>query len=358
MKDHELLDAIGYIDPKYVGGSNETGEQKARPIKKRVGIIAAGLGTAAVIAAAVFLALKPGLTNDGMTALKAADKETTAAISETDRTENLSTEPPAEGKIIIPAVELPETGASEVSYDMIGTLVYRGGVYLQAEMYVGGDADRLEPIIGDYLGHAVGTIDEWSTQEEYSKELASTYTGEVYTVKGYDPEFRVCIMSECEGEDHEAESWIIFMERLNGISVSFGRDVFEDRLHLSGHISTVEYQAHDDWNYNKGNICECGVDPDVWERFMQEIDSAEFEEIIWTNGSSFYEAHANSSIYDTPNQAHLFLRMDDGTTAGLRLIEGGYVRYDAFGFYCFVKIPGETFDAVYDACGGTHLTVW
>ena len=49
--------------------------------------------------------------------------------------------------------------------------------------------------------------------------------------------------------------------------------------------------------------------------------------------------------------------LTDGTVIPLRLIEGGYVGYGALGWY-FVRIPGEVFDAVYDACGGARVTDW
>lgn len=44
-------------------------------------------------------------------------------------------------------------------------------------------------------------------------------------------------------------------------------------------------------------------------------------------------------------QGHLFCALSDGTTVELRLIEGGYVGYQELGWY-FVKMPGETFEAV------------
>lgn len=80
-----------------------------------------------------------------------------------------------------------------------------------------------------------------------------------------------------------------------------------------------------------------------WEDFLNEIDNGKFV-YAWTDDT-------DKSIYDTPNQTHLILIMEEGTIVRLRLIEGGYVGYDALGWY-FVKIPGETFDAVYAACGG------
>ena len=357
MKAHELLDAVGNIDPKHIDQSDETGKVNDYLFRKRAVIAAACLLLAAAISVSLLFASKTLSPNGNSISAPVSVKETTAASSQPDSAESLSPDELSKDSINIPAAEIPDSQVNEAS-DMVGLVVYQGGVYLQSEDYYNEDADRIAPILGDYLGYAAGTLDERSTQEEYSKELASTYTGEVFSVKGYDPGFRICVRCEFEREYQRSETCIIFLERLNGITVSTGKDVFEDRLHLSGNISAVEYQAHDDWDYGLGNIRECEIDSPVWERFIQGINNTEFTEIYWTDGSSFYEDHPGSSIYDTPNQVHLILHMDDGTIVRMRLIEGGYVRYEAFGFYCFVKIPGEIFDSIYDACGGTHITNW
>ena len=84
---------------------------------------------------------------------------------------------------------------------------------------------------------------------------------------------------------------------------------------------------------------------DFYLHFLNQMNHGKFV-YAWTDDM-------DQSIYDTSNQVHLILTMEDNTIVRLRLIEGGYVGYDALGWY-FVQIPGETFDAVYAACGGTH----
>lgn len=255
--------------------------------------------------------------------------------------------------VTIPAMELPEP-ESNVEMDMIGLLVYQGGVYTQAEAYYGEEAEAIEPLLGDYLGEAVGSISEWSKQDEYAKEFASTYSGPVYAVKGYDTGFRLCIRMMGADENDRPQLWLQFLERLNGITLSGGEDLFENRLHLKDRVQSFRSQAHEDWNWNRGGISELSLDSAVWERFLEEIDRAGFQN-TWLPEGSFYEDHPYSSIFDTPNQAHLYLTMEDGTVVRLRLIEGGYVGYAGIGWWYFVQIPGEAFDAVYDACGGTHV---
>ena len=260
---------------------------------------------------------------------------------------------PSQSGISIPAIELEDSGDH---LSMIGVVVYKGGIYREAGSYLGEDAKKIEPLLSEYLGHAKGTLNEWSKQDDYAQEFASTFTGPVYAVKGYDTSFRVCIKQYAENEDGEPVLWILFMDRLNGITISKGEDVFEDRLHLQGGISSIQWKSHDDWNLGVDNIQNASFDQAAWDSFLNEIDQGSFVYTFMPEGS-FYDDHPYSSIYETPNQAHLILTMEDGTTVELRLIEGGYVGYDALGWY-FVQIPEDVFNAVFDACGGTHLSDW
>lgn len=122
---------------------------------------------------------------------------------------------------------------------------------------------------------------------------------------------------------------------------------------MSGRTETVQWQSHNDWDYSGGNIQKANIDESVWNEFWNQVDNGEFID-TWNSDNNRSNPTSNyTSIYDTQNQAHLILQMNDGTIVRIRLIEGGYVGYDNLGWY-FVKIPEDVFNAVYDACGGTH----
>ena len=245
--------------------------------------------------------------------------------------------------VYVPAVELP-TNTEGVVYDMLALVVYKGGIYTQAEAYYDADAERINELVGDYLGYATGSINEWSTQDDYAEEFASSCKGDVYSIKGYDTDFRVCIRQEYENENGEKSLWLQFLDRLNDITLKTGADLFESRLRISDNVAQVQWQSHDDWNNAAGNMKNADIDESLWKEFINQINLAEF---IYTLD---YQ-NTNKTIYDNQNQAHITLVMNDGTTNSLRLIEGGYVGYDPMGWY-FVKIPGDTFDIVFSACGG------
>ncbi len=248
--------------------------------------------------------------------------------------------------LYIPPLKLPEN-TDGAGFDMLGLIVYNDGIYTQSEDYYGDEALRIDSLVGDYLGYASGSIDEWSKQDEYAKDFASSVAGEVYSVKGYDTDFRICIRQKVKGESGKPILWIQFLERLNGITLTKGEDLFESRLHIREKAKKIQWQSHDDWDWDKGNIQDAELSSEIWEDFLEQIDASEF-----VNTRADDNPNSNiESLYDTPNQTHLILTMEDGTAVQLRLIEGGYVGYNAL----FVQIPGEIFNAVYNACGGTHI---
>ena len=247
--------------------------------------------------------------------------------------------------VFIPARELPKS-SEDAMMDMIGLIVYQGRIYTQGPEYFGENAEKTRSLIGDHLGTAKGNIDEWSSQEEYATELASTVGGEVYAVKGYDTGFRICTCMEVPDENGQSELWIQFYECLNGITLAKGSDLFETRLKISGRIRKIEYQTHEDWDYAKENYHEVSLDAGTWDQFMEQVDACDFVNTYDP------KAPAEQSIYRN-HQAHVTLTLEDGSQVRLRLFEGGYVGYEPLGWY-FVKIPEDIFNKVYEACGGTH----
>lgn len=127
-------------------------------------------------AAAVFLILigAIALFNNNLTPNDTANNPNTPGVTEGNG-------------VHIPAVKLPE---KNMSADMIGLIVYNGEIYTQTMTEI--DTKTAKNIIGEKLGTTKGTIDEWSEQEAYDEEFASTVEiADVYTVKGYDNDFRI-----------------------------------------------------------------------------------------------------------------------------------------------------------------------
>lgn len=188
--------------------------------------------------------------------------------------------------------------------------------------------DRLSRCLGDIDEKF---IDEWSDESEYSVEFAGTVAGELYAVKGYDTGFRIC----CLNDDGSA----LLLERLNGITLDTGADLFETRLHLPERLEALSFLTHEDWNKAAKNYRTPELSEETISAFLDELCAGQF----------VYTWESERGIYDSAVQGHLFCALSDGTTVELRLIEGGYVGYQELGWY-FVKMPGDVFDAVLAAC--------
>ena len=373
MTELDLLDAIGSIDKKYIEDANENTGSTKNNVKKKMIIkwlsLVACLGVVAALGIGLamhFAGDKEGVNGKIGQMASATNKVSDSKETESgddklgyyseknnrddseayieDGTDARVTSAP-DMRIIeglkVPALSVPEPKEWAMC-DMIGTLVYNGGIYTQTDnMYMDQEAEQKEALLGEYLGHATSSLDEWSSFEEYDKEFASTYEGDVYSVKGYDPEFRVCV--RCEEEyDGEKHLSIFFLEKLNDITLSSGYGLFEKLLKVREKYVGCKWESHDDWDYARNIYHDMELDDESWGRFMDMVDTCKFV-YTWNPDTN------SSSIYRTDNQIHLYIQLNDGLEVHMRLIEGGYVGYQGLNWY-FVKIPEDIFNKVFEAC--------
>ena len=302
MNENRLSDCLGSIDPRFI---DEAADCKKKNRGRGVLYLAAALAACALL---FFATYHPYGVSDTLPGVSVSP----------------SAPVPVSG-VYVPAIELPEPD-SGFTVDMIACVVYDGAVYTQGEWL--GDASAL---VGEYLGHATGSIDEWSDESEYYVEFAGTMSGAIYSVIGYDPGFRIC----CLNDDGSA----MLLERLNGITLDTGADLFETRLHLPERLESLTYLTHEDWNNGTKYYYTPELSEETVSDFLAELCAGQF----------VYTWETDRGIYDRAVQGHIFCALSDGTTVELRLIEGGYVGYQGLGWY-FVKMPGEVFDAVLAAC--------
>lgn len=251
----------------------------------------------------------------------------------------IATEPAKNSHALqVPAMELPKNTDDTIAMDMIGLFIYQGRIYTQTSWYY--DDAAVRALVGEKLGTATGGIDEWSSQDAYATELAGTIAGDVYSVKGYDPQFRLCMQGSYENEDGSETQYVNFYENLNGIGLTTGADVFEERLQLRARWESVQYQTHLDWDYTQNAYHDLQASDEEIAAFLNALAAGKFEYVHSENGDFYDAARA---------QTHLYFHQSDGTVVELRLFEDGYVGYQHLGWY-FVKMPGAAFDAVFASC--------
>lgn len=231
--------------------------------------------------------------------------------------------------VTIPKIELP--GESNVKADMIGLVVYQGNIYTQTGTQI--TPEIAKQLRGDKLGRSKSGITEWSSSDDYT-ELASTI-GEmdIFSVKGYDADFR--IMSYME---HDGEVYAELYEHLNGITVAKGEDII-GKLNLMENMTSVKWQDFDSWNMGENKLHELSGDAAV-QAFVEALYEAKpvAAELLFEQG-----------IYETGSgeQKFLYIQLQDGTEVQLRLFKGGqYVRYA--NAPVFFQLEAEAFTTLWE----------
>lgn len=231
------------------------------------------------------------------------------------------------------AQETPAVATAPAAADMVPFVIYGGRMYERSQVLEG---DAAEELMGEYLFTSPGYIDEWSSPEEYTDETGSV-AGDVYTVKGYDSAFRLCIPLD-GGELLE------LYDTLDGITLRTGEDLYGERLHLRENWREAEYQTHDDWNSNEDTFRAPELTEEEMAAFIDALYAGEFE--YWGPDSE------TGDIYMLGlEQKHLYFRLADGSSVELRLFENGLVKYAPLPDRVLVDASGAAFDAVWAACG-------
>lgn len=231
------------------------------------------------------------------------------------------------------AQETPAVATAPVAMDMVAFVIYGGRMYECSQVLEG---DAAEELMGEYLFTSPGYIDEWSSPEEYTDGTGSV-AGDVYTVKGYDSAFRLCIPLD-------GGALLELYDTLDGITLRTGEDLYGERLHLRENWREAEYQTHDDWNSNEDTFRTPELTEEEIAAFIDALYAGEFE--YWGPDSE------TGDIYMLGlEQKHLYFRLADGSSVELRLFENGLVKYAPLPDRVLVDASGAAFDAVWAACG-------
>lgn len=229
----------------------------------------------------------------------------------------------SESGVTIPQMKVSLSANEEAC--MIAFFIYQDRWYVHYERLSDG-AD----LIGDHLGTATGLIDEWTTKDGYV-ELAGSVEGDFYAVKGYDPSFLLC-MRDATGA---VDTYICN----NGITLKYGSELYEDRLHLSDRFETVQYESRASWYFSQGERYQMNSVNDIVLDFIKALDSAQFIPYDSVPLGEGRDSLADTELY------HLYFRMEDGTTVHLRLHENGYIRFQGVMDLC-VQVSEETYGAL------------
>lgn len=227
-----------------------------------------------------------------------------------------------DGGFQLPTIKLSEN----TDADMIGLIVYNGKIYTQTATEI--DTENAKNLLGEKLGKTKGNIDEWSKQDQYAIEFASTIgEADVYTVKGYDKDFRIMTYAE-----HDGTVYSEFYECLNGITVHDGGDVF-GKLKMIGNVVSAQYQIYNDWYHGVDQFYPIN-NMELLNTFVEELNQA-----IPHSRRSVEEEIGDFRNDDEYRK--MTIQLTDGSKVSLVVIKDGYVFYGITSLY--FKMDQEVF---------------
>lgn len=240
----------------------------------------------------------------------------------------------------IPKFNLPMSSDSLVTARMMPLIVYKGNVYIHTPIEI--DSNRANALIGKRLGTTKGTIDEWSSQSDYSTEFASNIgVTDVYSVNGYDESFR--IMTNINTAD--GKSFPEFYDCINGISIKNGEDVF-GKLNLKGNIINAKFQTFSDWNNSTGTFYSIN-NSSLLNSLVEELYKA----------TPYLPEDIEDSLGDYRNDdqcRELYLDLKDGSkNINITILKSGYVYYGNPRIY--FKLDSKFSETLWDNLGVMHI---
>lgn len=213
--------------------------------------------------------------------------------------------------VTIPKIEPPQT-SSETS-KMLPLIVYHGNVYIQEGAQL--SSDIAKNLLGDKLGRTKDVHSEYDYvgRSDYIELAATIGEVDIFSVKGYDADFRIMSYQEVDGQI----SAKIF-EHFDGITMTSGQDLF-DKLRMKGQVESVKWQDHEQWKQGSMKMNNLSSDSDQYvESFIDALYAAKpvAEKPLHKKG-----------LYRT-EQKWLHIKLNDQTNVQLRLFkEGNYVQY-------------------------------
>lgn len=230
-------------------------------------------------------------------------------------------------RVSIPAMKVELGIQKDVQMDMLAFFIYEGRSYVQNQYYNEGFS-----LLGDYVGTSVGLIDEWTSQDGYV-DYAGSIAGKFYEVKGYDPEFMLCMKLA----DGAVETFI----NNNGITLGKGSDLIVDRLHLKDNVEKVSFKTQKEWDTSLQNE-KNHVLPEEYDVLMNQLLDAfcdgNFEYI-----NTSLDVNETGNYHHNEDNYHLTFHTKDGMRFDFVLYEDGYVRFQGFGSVC-VQIDSEIYE--------------
>lgn len=249
--------------------------------------------------------------------------------------------------IEVPKVEIAKMDPNSLA-SRVPTLVYKGNVYSEAGTKITLEEGKalMEKKIGvthslfDYIEDD-GTIAGYIDLEKLEDFAGLAEGNDVYTVKGYDEDFRLITYTKNDGVEY-LELW----ECLNGMILSKGEDVF-GLMKIKSNINSLKWDTFNNWNYGTPDPKEVNIN-ETLDKFIDAVyDSTPFSLEDREFRNQFFYNEVEYYAEGEEKQKFLYLKLNDGTEIDMRLFNNGYVFYSAMPGFVF-KVEDTIFNSMWN----------
>lgn len=167
--------------------------------------------------------------------------------------------------------------------------------------------------------------------EVYYNDPSNIGKQDIYTVNGYDKNFRIMTYIKIDGVIESQ-----FFECSNGITVKSGADIF-DKLKIEKNIKTSKYENYESWNNSKQQYFKL-TNIQLLNNFVEELKNT----TPYTQESLSYLFNDNGET----NQKFIYVFLNDGSQVELRLFKDGYIYYASS--HIFFKMENPLFNKLWN----------
>lgn len=208
--------------------------------------------------------------------------------------------------VTIPKITLSK-GTSNSNAIMQEFVEYNGRVYGKTETLI--DIQSAKKLMGEKLGNAKGNIDEYSRDDISGAGLNSNIPGEVYSVKGYDSNFRIMLLSKDLGGGRG-----LFLECYNGITISSGKDVL-GKLKMQDNVLKFTYTHFGGWSIPIYDL----TDNKLTSKFVDALNN--------TTPHLYDKIPGVIPFGKKDLMRYIAITLKDGSVVNLSLSKNGYIIY-------------------------------
>lgn len=317
MKGEDSLEMLNGIDEKYIAAA-----ERSNKTRRALSIALPVAACLCIAAGIVFGSLKDKASSGSdqvsaikepeITLTKPAATDEIEAVEQKDRYITLSPEPYSFSS----GDDEPGWCIKYVMFIYHGRIYYRYNTFSQFSEFFGEKVATVKPFDFDvFSDHEEGEQGSDKTDPPVIKasdyELCGTSVGNIYTVKGYDPEDVLCM----RGMNGAVDVYICD----NGFTDSSPDKLFEGVFRLSEKAAAVRYFSKDHEYYELGSE-EYG---DAISGLIEALNGAEWINDLYSEESDFFDY----SHYAEMTSQFLCIPLDNGFSLAVYVYDKGFISF-------------------------------